>query len=119
MTYKAVSILFTVSLAATAPLMLAQQGTQQRIQPPHTERLTFASGGAVRIDEPHGDVYVEGWDQPEVEVTVVRSMSYEYKRKHAEEASKHLDSVSVVTERKSATELTICNSTPGAKEHIQ
>jgi|ERR1700722_1145910 hypothetical protein len=115
MTYKAVSILFTVSLAATAPLMLAQQGTQQRIQPPHTERLTFASGGAVRIDEPHGDVYVEGWDQPEVEVTVVKSTPYEYKHKHPEEASKHLDSVRVVTESKSATELTISTIHPGRK----
>jgi hypothetical protein len=109
------SILFTLSLGATAPLLPAQQGTQQRIQPPHTEQMTFVPGGTVRIDEPHGDVYVEGWDQPEVEVTVVRSMSYEYKRKHAEEASKHLDGVRVVTERKSATELTISTIHPGRK----
>ncbi|HTB16451.1 MAG TPA: hypothetical protein VK752_33015 [Bryobacteraceae bacterium] len=102
-----VSILFALSLAAIAPLLPAQQGTQQRIEPPHTEQMNFAPGGTIRIDESRGDVYVEGWDQPEVELTVVKSMPYEYKRKHPEEATKHLDSVRVVTERKSATELTI------------
>jgi hypothetical protein len=115
MTRNPTSILFTLSLGAIAPLLPAQQGTQQRIQPPHTEEMTFAPGGTVRIDESHGDVYVEGWDKPEVEVTVVRSMPYEYKRKHPEEASKHLDGVRVVTERKSATELTISTMHPGRK----
>jgi hypothetical protein len=113
MTPKPASFLFALSLAA--PLLLAQQGPQRRSQPPHTERMDFAPGGTIRIDESHGDVYVEGWDQPEVEVTVVKSMPYEYKRKHPEEASKHLDSVRVVTERKSATELTISTTHPGRK----
>jgi hypothetical protein len=115
MTRNPASIVFTLSLAAMAPLLPAQQGTQQRIQPTDTERVAFSPGGAVRIDESHGDVYVEGWDQPEVEVTVVKSMPYEYKRKHPEEASKHLDSVRVVTERKSAKELTISTMHPGRK----
>jgi hypothetical protein len=115
MTRSPASILFVLSLAAIAPLLPAQQGTQQRIEPPHTERMNFAPGGTIRIDESRGDVYVEGWDQPEVEVTVVKSMPYEYKRKHPEEATKHLDSVRVVTERKSATELTISTMHPGRK----
>ncbi len=107
MTCNPASILFTLSLAAVAPLLPAQQGAQQRMEPPHSERMNFAPGGTVRIDEPHGDVYVEGWDQPEVEVTIVKSMPYEYKRKHPEEVSKQLDGVGVVTERKSASEVTI------------
>jgi hypothetical protein len=115
MTRKPPSILAGLSLAAMAPLLPAQQGTQQRIQPQQTERLSFVSGGAIRIDEPHGDVYLEGWDQPEVEVSVVKSMPYEYKRKHPDKASKHLDSVQVVTERKSATELTISTIHAGRK----
>jgi hypothetical protein len=108
-------VAITLSVAALAPLLPAQQGTQQRIQPPHTQLVNFAPGGAVRIDEPHGDVYVEGWDHAEVEVTVVKSMPYEYKRKHPEEASKHLDNVSVVTELNSATELTISTMHPGSR----
>jgi hypothetical protein len=108
-------VAITLSLAALAPLLPAQQGTQQRIEPPHTEQMNFAPGGAVRIDEPHGDVYVEGWDQAEVEVTVVKSMPYDYKLKHPEEASKHLDGVRVLTELKSATDLTISTMHPGSK----
>jgi hypothetical protein len=115
MTRNPASILFTLSLGALAPFLPAQSGTQQRTQPPHTEQMTFTPGGTVRIDESHGDVYVEGWDQPKVEITVVKSLPYEYKRKHPEEASKHLDSVRVVTERKSATELTISTLHQGRK----
>jgi len=112
MTRKPVSILFALSLATTAPLLLAQQGPQQQSQPAHTERMDFAPGGTIRIEKSHGDVYVEGWDQPEVEVTVIKSMPYDYKPKQPEEASKHLDSVRVVTERKSATEVTISTTLP-------
>src|SRR5580698_887386 len=115
MTRNPVSMLLALALAAFAPLLPAQMGTQQRIQAPRSEQVAFAPGGVVRIDEPHGDVNVEGWDQPEVEVTVAKSMPYEYKRKHPEEASKHLDRVHVVTERKSATELMISTLHPGRK----
>ena len=99
-----------LSLAALAQRLPAQQRTQQQ-----TEHVSFAPGGVVRIDEPHGDVYVEGWDHAEVEVTVVKAMPYDYKRKHPEEASKHLDNVRVVTELKSATELTISTMHPGSR----
>jgi hypothetical protein len=108
-------VAITLTLAALAPRLPAQQRTLHRIEPPHTERVNLAPGGAVHIDEPHGDVYVEGWDQAEVEVTVVKSMPYDYKRKHPEEASKHLDSVRVVTELKSAMELTISTMHPGSR----
>jgi hypothetical protein len=109
------SILFALSLAALVPPLHAQEGPQRRIEPPHTERMTFAAGGTVRVSESHGYVYVEGWDQPEVEVTVVKSMPYEYERKHPEEASAGLDSVHVAVERKSATELTISTTHPGRR----
>lgn len=108
-------VVITLSLATLAPRLLAQPGTHQRIEPPHTQHVTFAPGGVVRIEEPHGDVYVEGWDQAEVEVTVVKSMPYGYKRKHPEEATKHLDGVRVVTELKSATELRISTLHPRSK----
>lgn len=37
-------------------------------QPP--ERATLAPGGLIRLSNSSGDVMIEGWDRPEVEVTV-------------------------------------------------
>src|ERR1700722_8441967 len=108
-------VAITLSVAALAPRLPAQLAPQ-RTQPPYTEKLEFAPGGTVRIGESSGDVYVEGWDEPVVEVTVVESMPYEYKHKHPEEASKHLDSVRVTTQRKSTTELTVSTMHPGRKD---
>jgi hypothetical protein len=55
---------------------------------------------------------VEGWDQPEVEITLTKSMPYDYKLKHPDEAKKHLDSVQIATERKSDSELVISTTLP-------
>ncbi len=50
---------------------------------------------------------MEGWDQPEVEITVIKSMSYDYKPKRPDAAAERLNSIRVVTERKSTAELVI------------
>lgn len=106
MTRQTASIVLRLSMAAIAPLLLAQE-------PPHTERINFAPGGTIRIEDAHGDVYVEGWDRPEVAVTILKSMPYGYKPKRPEEATKRLESVSIGTERMSATEVTIATKLPG------
>jgi hypothetical protein len=106
---KLVSILFALCLVAA--LLPSQQLAPQQSEPPHTERMDFATGGTIRIEDSHGDVYVEGWDQPQVEVTILKSMRYRYKPKQPEEATKRLESVRIVSERKSPTELTIATKT--------
>jgi len=101
-----------IALGVASPL-LAQVFAPQRSKPPHTERMDFAPGGTIRIEDSHGDVYVEGWDQPEVEVTILKLMPYGYKPKQPEEATKHLEDVRIVSERKSLTELTIATTVAG------
>jgi hypothetical protein len=34
---------------------------------------TFEPAGAIRLDHPRGEVSIEGWDQPRVEITITKS----------------------------------------------
>jgi hypothetical protein len=69
--------------------------------------MDFAPGGAIHIDGSYGILHVDGWDRPEVAVTVTKSLPYGYERKHPDKAKQRLEGLRVVAERTSATELTI------------
>jgi hypothetical protein len=77
-----------------------------------TKRVAFAAGGSIRVEDSYGDLTIEGWDQPEVEVIAIKSMPYDYKRKHPEEAARHLDAVRIDAELKSDRELVISTTRP-------
>jgi hypothetical protein len=70
-----------------------------------TERVGFAAGGLIRVNTSSGNLFVEAWDRPEVEITTVKST-----RDSA--AAQCLATVHVVTEHRSATELTISAMVP-------
>jgi len=85
----------------------------QPVQTTHTEDVNFAPGGTIHLNNPSGNMSVEGWDQPKIEITVVKSMGYD--AEPAPRASAGLDSVKVVTERRSDTDVSI--STTRARIH--
>jgi hypothetical protein len=64
-----------------------------------TEKIEFAAGGTIRIEGSHGDLNVEGWDRPEVEITLLK-------------AAQHHDVSTFTIDRKSSTELTITTKFP-------
>ena len=112
MTRRVTMILSGLSLLGTMLPVLGQDASRQPPQVTTTEHVNFAPDGMIRINGSYGDLNVEGWDQPEVEVTVIKSMSYDYKSKRPDKATKHLDSVSIVTERESSRELVISTNLP-------
>jgi hypothetical protein len=114
MTSRVAVLLFELSVLGTTLPVFGQEG-RQPAQVTTTERVSFAPGGLIRIDHSYGELNVEGWGQPEVEVTVIKSMPYDYKPKRPDAAAERLGGVRIVTERKSATELVI--STVLASRH--
>jgi len=84
------------------PLFAQQLSTPVKIT--NTEHMNFAPGGAIRIDDSYGELNVEGWDQPEVEITVIKTSPYDYNQS---EATKHVNGVQVMTKRMSDSELVI------------
>lgn len=92
---------------------------QSAIKPPAekttTERVDFAPGGTIRINGSYGALNIAGWDRPEVDVTVIKSLPYGYKAKQPDQAAADLDRVRIVTEHKSAPELTISTELPSRR----
>jgi hypothetical protein len=87
-------------------LYLHAEGPEKyrQISVSNTERINFAPGGTIRVNDSSGHVMVEGWDQNEVEITVVKSMPYGYDKDRAQQ---QLNRVKVNTQRVSPTELAI------------
>jgi hypothetical protein len=109
------------ALGANAADESATQSAAQSRQVTNTQHLDFAPGGTIHIDGSHGILHVEGWDRPEVAITVTKSLPYGSERKHPDKAKQRLDSLRVVGQRTSATELAISTtkSSLGIEYEIQ
>jgi hypothetical protein len=105
-------VVFLSVLAATLPLFGADEF--ERTQVTNTERLDFAPGGIIRVNGSYGSLSVEGWDRPEVEIIVTKSLHFG-KSKAQDQDKLRLDSIKVVANRTSPSELTI--STMLASRH--
>ncbi|MEO8052257.1 MAG: hypothetical protein ABI833_17750 [Acidobacteriota bacterium] len=72
-----------------------------------TQHIDFAPGRTIHIDGSYGILHVEGWDRPEVGITVTKSLPRGYERKHPEKAAQYLESIRVTAERRTNSELAI------------
>jgi len=81
------------------------------VQSTSTERMALAPGGTVRFNKSVGDLSIEGWDQTDVEITVIRSTHY-FEPSGKEKATARLETVRVMNERRSDQELTISTVLP-------
>lgn len=80
-------------------LLLADAEHKERVQVIKTEHMDFPSGGLLTLKNSIGEVWVEGWDQPDVAITTIKSTKTEYDRSDREKAKKELDEVQVVAAR--------------------
>ena len=94
-----------------APLFAAEP-PRQRPQYTTTERFNFAPGGTIRLIETRGNVSVEGWDRPEVEIAVTRSMRGLDSKDKRDRAVKELQAVQVKVEHRSPTEAVVTTRMP-------
>ena len=90
--------------------LFADDGAKQPVQITTSERVAFATGGLIRFNGSYGALNVEGWDRPEVEIKVTRSLSRYYTPKEREKAAARLEQIRIATQRTSDTELTISTS---------
>ena len=93
-------LLAGMSLSAAAPHRQSAQVTTN-------QTVNFAPGGTVRIEGSYGSLDVEGWDRPEVEITVTRSDSGLYGEKERASVTGRLKKIEVKTESRSNGELVI------------
>ena len=110
-------ILGLTLLGTIVPLAAAEEvyekGPKQPFEVNKTERVPFAPGGTIRLNNSYGHLTVEGWDEPEVEIIVTKSTDSFYQPSQQERAELPFERVHVVTERRSDKELTISTILPG------
>jgi hypothetical protein len=112
MSYKLSAVFLLSALAVLLPVVEAEELKQPQVT--STERLEFAPGGTIHINGSYGSLTVEGWDQPAVEITVTKSLRFGGPTSQDQDQP-HVESIRVVTNRTSPTELTI--STVRASRH--
>jgi len=96
-----------LSLTVTVAQLRAQEGPRQPFEATVSQHVSFAAGGTVRIENSYGYLTVEGWDEPEVEISVTKSTDSFYKPDHMQQAVGRLDRVRVSTEPRSGKEFVI------------
>ena len=84
-----------------ACLLLGDDAAQQRVQVSKTEKVDFPANGTLRLQNSTGDLTIEGWDEPGVEITTTKSGK----------AAKDFDRVQVSTKR-NGDELVITTEYP-------
>ena len=102
--------LVAISIAVCLPL--AAKVPKPAMPVVTTERVDFAPGGTIQVNGSAGELNIEGWDRPEVEITVTRSTYRADTPKDQDLAKRQLDAIKVTAERKSPTELVINTAFP-------
>jgi len=78
-------------------LLLADDEIPQKVEATHTERVNFPSGGRLQLKNSIGELFVEGWDQPDVEITTIKSTRDAYLSRDRDKESRALDQVRIST----------------------
>ncbi len=101
--------LMLIGLAVSC-LAIADDAPILQVQATHTERMEFPSGGVLHLKKSTGNLTVEGWDRPDVEITTIKSTK-SYHPKDRGIAQKELDRIRLVPERQ-GDELAITTEFP-------
>lgn len=92
-----------VTAIALALPVLADDRIKEPLSLSHTDRFSVSAPGAIRLENSFGEVDIDGWDRPEVEVTVVRSTERLYDAKahphNRDEVQRRLDRVQVTAKQ--------------------
>jgi hypothetical protein len=103
-------------LGAALPLFGSEgpqeKGPKQSFEVTTTQRVQFLPGGTIRLDNSYGYLTVEGWDEPEIEITVTKSTDHFYEPNKKEKAAQHFEQVRVLAERRSDKEFAISTTLP-------
>lgn len=81
-------------------LLLAGEEPRQKIHVDHTERAELPAGGLLRFRNSTGELTVEGWDRPDVEIATVKWTKAEYQPRDREKGLRELEQVRISVERR-------------------
>lgn len=99
-------------MAACTGLLASAKVPEHSVQVVTTQQVDFR-GGTIRVDNAYGELNVEGWDQPRVEVTVTRTTFPHNTPKEQEKGKRYLNLIKVTTKMGSNGDVEISTQFPG------
>lgn len=115
MTRRLAAIFLGLGVLGAALPLFAEEEFPHSFEVTTTERVNFAPGGTIRLNGSYGYLSVDGWDQPQVEITVIKSTDHFFEPRQEEEAKRRLDLIHVTADRHSETELVINTNRPSRR----
>jgi hypothetical protein len=97
--------------------LFAEGPAEQRTEVIDTQHYDFVPSGTVRWTGSYGDLYIEGWDAPKVEITVIRSTRY-YEPEDKDRTAVVIPTVKVESTRKSDSEIVITTTEPDRRHRM-
>jgi len=104
--FAASGLLFSQNAASQA-----QNAASQKVQVTHTERADFPAGGLLQFHNSMGELTVEGWDRPDVEITTIKSTKDVFPATDREKLSAELEKVKISLQHQSDG-LTVATDVP-------
>jgi hypothetical protein len=111
-------ISLVIAIVLTLPL-LGDDLSKERVSTTHTERFNVPAAGTIRLKNSVGEVDIDGWDRPEVEVTVVRSSEHLYDATQRGEAQQSLESAQIKVEQDGNDIVISTAYAPGNGTHLR
>lgn len=99
----------TLALLTIAAPLFGAGASDKLIHKSSTQSVSFQAGGAIQLNRSFGQLWVEGWDRPEVEITWTKSPDELYGA-NGQAATRLEDNVNVAVNRRSDSELEITTS---------
>jgi hypothetical protein len=92
-------IRFFTLLLGVSCLLLADEQSRQKVQVTNRQHLDLPPGGTLTFRNSTGELTIEGWDQPGVEITTSKSTKATYASGEREKGSREVEKVQVAAER--------------------
>jgi hypothetical protein len=99
-------------LASSLPGRAKENEPKKKATLSNTQTLSFEPAGVIQLEQSFGDVEIEGWDRPEVEITTIRSSQKTYSEAERAEAEKDLDSIAITAIKRGEDHLKITTEFP-------
>jgi hypothetical protein len=96
---QASSLPHKLTLLMLAATGLLAQDESKKMQATNTQRLDFPAGGTLRLPKSIGELTVQGWDQPVLEITTIKWIKITGDKPPKTDA-RALDKIRVTAERK-------------------
>jgi hypothetical protein len=105
-------------MAACTSLLVVAKAPERSVQVITTDQVDF-TGGTIRVNNAYGQLNVEGWDQPRVEITVTRTAFRHGTPNEQEEGKAYLKQIQVTVKKSGNGDVEISSQFPGRNRLVR